>query len=148
MNEKFLMIDLNKGTFWDMDEGLTHLEGSRMDTFGVIRIRKYVYSAFDFRNMREKWNLKTSDIDFYTYFQYINHGNTPNPHKLLQNYKVLCKGGNVIEILRARDETFLRSIETENEVVSVHSLESNGGFFNLKIESIGDVAIRVIKKIK
>ena len=118
-----------------------------METYGVLKIKQYKYSAFDFQNMNEKWSLLTSNIDFYTYFQFLNHGNAQNPKKLLQNYKVSCKSGNVIEILKAKDESLLRSIETDEEVVSVHSLDPNpkGGFFNLKLEIVEEPAIRVIR---
>jgi len=150
VTEKLLLIDLKTGDFWDFNERRPNIfDRSRIEDYCVLKIKHYLFNAFDFQLMQEKWNTMTSEIEYYSYTQYIMSGHKKPVEKQLKDFILARAGGNRVEILRSTDESVLRALETEAEILTIHSLDDETKeFFTVNLRSISEPDFEVKCVIK
>ncbi len=148
--ERLFLIDLKNGDYWDFnDKKMNIFDRSRIEDYCVLKIKHYYFSAFDFQSMQEKWNTMTSEIEYYSYTQYLISGHQKLAEKQLREFIIVRDGANKIEIMKSTDESVIRAIEIDADILNIHSLDDETKeFFKLKLTSVNDAEIGVIFLLK
>ena len=136
--ERLFLLDIDKGTIWDVEKKGQQADlmnsGKPIDELILLKSKTYYVHAFNKYKLQEIWNLTTTEIDFYSYYEY-NKNKERNDLREHKQFDIQRIQDNSLEIKRKDDDKALYRIETSEKITGVYAIDTDTGeFYRIKMK--------------
>ena len=130
--EMLFLLDLEKGAIWDFEQKeqiINEMKSEkRIDELILLRSKTIYIHAFNRHKLQEIWNLKTPEIDLYSFDDYKK--NKPrNDFKALKQFEIQIINDQSLEIKRKNDNKGFYRIDTSEKITGIYAIDTTTGKF-------------------